>query len=313
VTLTDADAFRPSAVAVMDVEPADTPVTTPDDDTLAIDGSPDVHVTGRASGLPCASRGVALSCSVFLTSMLADDGDTVMLEARIASTVMLAAADFPSTVALMVADPGATALTRPEPLTAATAELLDAHETGRESVFPCASRAVALSWTFFPTSSVAVVGEMLTVATAGALTVTADDADFPSAVAVIDADPGAIALTRPEPLTVATDASLVDQEIARVIATPFASRVTALSWAVLPTSSATEPGDTVTLATGTAATEMLLDPDLPSTDAVTTADPGATPDTSPVPLTVAIDASLVVQLTDFVSGSPLTSRTVALS
>src|SRR5262245_34730090 len=81
-TVIRAEAFFPSAVAVIDVEPCETPVTTPDAVTLATDGSFDDHEIGRESGFPWASSAVAINCIVLVTSSVAEIGDTVMLAAR---------------------------------------------------------------------------------------------------------------------------------------------------------------------------------------------------------------------------------------
>ena len=73
-------------------------------------------------------------------------------------------------------------------------------------------------------------------ATATGMTVMAADPAIPSLVAVIVAGPGAMAVTRPVPLTVATEAAFVLQVTVRpVSAVPDASRGVAASCAVAPT------------------------------------------------------------------------------
>ena len=63
--MTVAVPFFPSLVAVIVAEPAALPVTRPVVFTVAVDVLPLVHVTARpASGLPLASFGVAVSCTV---------------------------------------------------------------------------------------------------------------------------------------------------------------------------------------------------------------------------------------------------------
>ena len=63
--MTVAVPFFPSLVAVIVAEPAALPVTSPVVFTVAIDVLPLVQVTARpASGLPLASFGVAVSCTV---------------------------------------------------------------------------------------------------------------------------------------------------------------------------------------------------------------------------------------------------------
>jgi len=62
--------------------------------------------------------------------------------------VIAAVPFFPSLVAVMVAEPAATPLTSPVPLTVATAVLLLPHVTTRpDSAFPLASRGVAVNCT----------------------------------------------------------------------------------------------------------------------------------------------------------------------
>src|SRR3989441_4855524 len=75
--IADAPLF-PSEVAVMVAEPAARPVTSPVPLTRAIVLSPLDHVTTRpVSGLPFASFGVAVSCTVWPTCTLGDAGLTV--------------------------------------------------------------------------------------------------------------------------------------------------------------------------------------------------------------------------------------------
>src|SRR5437879_12837645 len=72
----------------------------------------------------------------------------------------------PSLVAVIVADPAATPLTSPLPLTVATAVLSLAHVTVRPaSGVPLASFGVAVSWTVFPALTLAGAGLTVTDAT----------------------------------------------------------------------------------------------------------------------------------------------------
>lgn len=74
----------------------------------------------------------------------------------------------PSERAEIVADPGATPVTRPEELTVAMVVLDDDHATVRfESTFPDPSRVVAESWAVCPTTMSPCGVETSTVATAG--------------------------------------------------------------------------------------------------------------------------------------------------
>src|SRR5256885_14128562 len=68
----------PSDVAVMVAEPTAAPVTNPLPSTVATDGlSVDQVITRPDNGLPFASLGVAVSCTVSPTATLAGDGVTV--------------------------------------------------------------------------------------------------------------------------------------------------------------------------------------------------------------------------------------------
>jgi hypothetical protein len=83
------------------------------------------------------------------------------------NTLTLAAALFPSLVAVMVAVPGPTAVVVPELLTAATDVLLDAHATVLPlRTFPDWSSSAILNDTAAPTTIVVSVGETVTRATA---------------------------------------------------------------------------------------------------------------------------------------------------
>ena len=116
----------------------------------------------------------------------------------------------PSLVAVIVAEPGVTAVTRPLPFTVATDVLLLDQETARpESAAPFASYGVAASWTVSPVWTVAVAGVTSTEATAMLVTVTDDVPLLPSLVAVIVADPATAPATRPVRLTVATEVLLL--------------------------------------------------------------------------------------------------------
>src|SRR3989454_3325992 len=120
-------------------------------------------------------------------------------------TVSAAVPFVPSLVAVIVADPAATPVTSPVPLTVATPVLLLAHVTTRPvSAVPPASFGVAESCTVCPTCTLGAAGLTVTDAT-GAFTVVSADVPFmPSLVAVIVAGPAALPVTNPPPFTVAT-------------------------------------------------------------------------------------------------------------
>src|SRR5439155_153955 len=193
---------------------------------------------------------------------------------------------FPSLVAVIVADPAATPLTRPLPFTVATEVLLLAQVTTRPlSGLPPASLGVAASCTVCPTVTLAVTGLTVTDATGIADTVTAAVPFLPSLVAVIVADPAATPLTRPLPLTVATEALLL------------ASLGVAVNCTVCPTVTLADAGLTATDATGALETVTPAVPLWPSLVAVIVAEPAATPVTTPLALTVATATLLLAHVT----------------
>src|SRR3989449_1227992 len=76
-TVTVADAFFPSLVALIATVPAATPAATPFADTVAMDGFELDHAIGRpASTVPVESRAVAVSCTVSPARMFAAPGVT---------------------------------------------------------------------------------------------------------------------------------------------------------------------------------------------------------------------------------------------
>src|SRR5207245_11571859 len=127
-------------------------------------------------------------------------------------TVTAAVPLCPSLVAVMVADPAATPVTSPLPLTVATPVLLLAHVTTRPvSVAPLASLGVAVSCAVCPAGMLAVAGVTATDATGTTLTVSAAVPLLPSLVAVMVAEPAATPVTSPLPSTAATPAFLLAQ------------------------------------------------------------------------------------------------------
>src|SRR2546425_1363158 len=83
------------------------------------------------NGLPLPSLGVAVSCTVWPAEMLAEAGLTATDATGTFVTVTVAEPLLPSLVAVIVAEPAATPVTRPLPLTVATAALLVTHVTTR--------------------------------------------------------------------------------------------------------------------------------------------------------------------------------------
>jgi hypothetical protein len=185
-------------------------------------------------------------------------------------TVTDAAPVLVSLVAVICAEPAATAVTNPLlALTDATAEFeLDQLTTRPVRVLPFASRVVAVSCAVLPTVSVVEEGETVTVATgagAGAITVTDALPVFPSLVAVTCAEPAATAVTNPVfAFTEATFEFELDHVITRPVSVlPLASRVVAESWALAPTFNEVDEGETVTVATGTGVVAVTVIVELP--------------------------------------------------
>src|SRR5207244_6860660 len=89
-------------------------------------------------------------------------------------TVMAEVPLCPSLVAVMVAEPAATPLTSPLPLTVAADVLLLCQVTVRPtSGLPFASLGVAVSWTLLPAETVPDAGVTVTAATGACATVPA--------------------------------------------------------------------------------------------------------------------------------------------
>ena len=128
----------------------------------------------------------------------ADGGDTATAWTVAGVTVMAAWPVTPSLTAVIVAFPGAIAVTSPDPDTIATAGLLLFHANERPlSVPPPRSFATAVSCFVDPASTVLVAGVTWTDATAGGWTVIAALPDTPSMVAVMVDDPIETAVTTP--------------------------------------------------------------------------------------------------------------------
>src|SRR5437773_2776571 len=124
---------------------------------------------------------------------------------------MVALPLLPSLVAVIVAEPTATAVTRPLALTVATAVLLlDQVTTRPVPVAPVESWVTAESCRVPPTNRLAEAGLTVKEATGTRDTVMAAVPLLPSLVAVIVAEPAATAVTNPLLLTVATAVLLLD-------------------------------------------------------------------------------------------------------
>src|SRR5947208_14199981 len=243
----------PSLVAVIVAVPAALPVTSPLPVTVATAVLLLPQLTVRPdNGLPLASFGVAVSCTVWPTGTDAVLGLTVTDATGTVLTVIAAVPLCPSLVAVIVAAPAVTPVTSPLPLTVATAVLLLAQLTARpDNGLPLASLGVAASCTVWPTCTDADAGLTATDATGTLVTVSAAVPLFPSLVAVSVAAPTATAVACPAPFTVATAGLLLDQVTVRPPSgLPTASRVIAAYCAVCPTPIVAVAGVTLTDATG---------------------------------------------------------------
>src|SRR5947199_1990947 len=219
----------PSLVAVIVAVPAALPVTSPLAVTVATAVLLLPQLTVRPdNGLPLASFGVAVSCTVWPTCADAVAGLTVTDATGTVLTVIVAVPLCPSLVAVIVAAPAVTPVTTPLPLTVATAVLLLPQLTGRpDNGLPFASPGLAASCTVWPTCTDADAGLTATDATRTFVTKSAGVPLFPSLVAVSVAAPTATPVACPAPLTVATAGLLLDQVTVRPPSgLPDASRVT---------------------------------------------------------------------------------------
>src|SRR6266853_1894158 len=187
----------PSLIAVIGAEPEATPVTRPPGLTRATVVSPLAHVTVRPTRVPPAeSFGVAVSCTVCPTRMLAVAGEIATEATGTVVTVIAAVLLLPSLIAVIGAEPEATPVTTPPGLTRATVVSPLAHVTVRPArVPPAESFGVAVSCTVCPTRMLAVEGASATEATGTGDTVTVALPALPSLVAVIVAEPGALPVT----------------------------------------------------------------------------------------------------------------------
>jgi hypothetical protein len=186
--------------------PGATPVTTPDDDTVATAAFPVCHVIAvPGSTEPLASRAVAVSVVVEPTFTVGDDGDTVIVcngPGAGAVTVTGTLAETLPLEAVTVVFPAPAPATRPDWFTVATDELaLDQLMDTPLSTVPEASSAVAITCCVPPTTRLSDVGVSVIAARGpGPPDVTVIDAVpvCPSLVAVIVVLPAATPVTTPD-------------------------------------------------------------------------------------------------------------------
>jgi hypothetical protein len=176
--------------------------------------------------------------------------DTICPKGR--KTVRSAEPDWPSLVAVIVAVPDETAVTVPPASTVATLPSDEDQAMSRPvTISPPANFVSAVRSTEAPIAMTGWLGDTVTVATGGGVTVIIAVPDLPSLVAVIVASPSATAVTSPEDETVAAAVFDDDQVTVRPVRVlPSASFVTALSETVAPTATSADAGSTATDATG---------------------------------------------------------------
>src|SRR5213082_1144197 len=227
----------PSLVAVIVAVPAALAVARPPLLTLATPVLLLAHVTTRPDKvLPFASLSVAVNCAVCPTCTPADAGVTATEATGTAVTAMDDVPLCPSLVAVIVADPAATAVTSPLPLTRAiVVSLLDHATTRPDKILPLASLAVAVSCAVCPTDTVADDGVTVIEATGAFVTVTTAVPLLPSLAAVIVAEP----------------VLLLDQGTVLPVSTvPAESNVVAASCRACPGCTLADGGLTLTAETG---------------------------------------------------------------
>lgn len=322
MTVSVALPLLPSLVAVMDVVPALTDVTSPEAFTVATPVFEDAHVITRpVSVMPLASRVTALACVVApATSEFAPSVTLTVATGAGGGAVTVSATDpvLPSLVAMMFAVPTPTAVTAPLAVTVATFVLEVDQVTVRPfNTTPSASRVIAVACVVPPVCSDVAPSAAVTVATGaggGAFTVTDAVPLRPSLVAVIVAVPGDAPVTTPLADTVATDAfDDVNSTTRPVSVLPAASRTSATACVVAPTISVDAPSESDTLATGAGDTVTPTVAAVPSLMAVIVAVPTRPPVTTPAAETDATAASLLVNVTvRSVSAAPLRPRGTAL-
>jgi len=261
---------------------------------------------------------VAVSAVVLPSCTFVVVGCTVTLATCRGATVTVLVPTFPSLVAEMVTEPGATPVTTPLADTTATWVSLDVQAIARFVTVPAVSRTVADSGTASPTVTLALDGCTVTDPTGTWVTVTAALPLTPSLVAEIVTMPARTPVTTPAAETVAIVASLERHATVRSVTTaPLVSRTVATSRVVSPAVIVVAEGATETLPTGIGTTVTAADPVLPSLVALTVAVPGATAVTTPFVATVAtaglFDAHVTARSVTTTLFASRTTTTKALS
>lgn len=232
---------------VMVADPSASAVTTPVALTLATFGVLDVHVT--ALDAPGSAMTCAVSCLVAPANSVALVGVT---ERPLTVGVVTVIADvaltygFATLVAVIVAAPGASAVTSPAPFTVAMADALDPHVSA--VLAPASASTVAVGWRVPATSMLTLTGATVTPRTTGATALTMTDAvactvGVATLVTVTVDVPGETPLTTPDAETVAT---LCTEEVhVSVVAVPASATSVAVRGREAPTSTCKTAGNSV--------------------------------------------------------------------
>jgi len=196
----------PSLTALIVAAPTARAVTSPFASIDAIALSLEDHTTARPVRVaPVPSFVVAESCWVDPTLRVALGGSTAIDATGTGVTVSVAEPVLVSLVAMIFAEPTATAVTRPVDDTVATPGFSDAQLTTLPvRLLPLPSRVVAVACVDWPNTMDDEPSVTFTDATGIASTLSEAFPVFPSLAAVMDAVPGETAVTRPVALTVAT-------------------------------------------------------------------------------------------------------------
>jgi hypothetical protein len=313
--------MRLSEVARMVAVPTETPVTTPVFAlTVATELLVELHVTVRpVRTSPSASRVVAVPADVPPTVIDAGESDAeteatgVTVTVRFARPVTLPLE--PTIVALPAARPVMIPLEAP---TFAMEGALELQVTGPDTTWLLASRRVATAVVVAPDWMFEEPSDTCTAETDPAeVTVIVAWSVTPSLVAKIVAVPAETPVTMPvRALTVATAALFEVNETTRPVMMLLpASRSVAEASVVAPAAIDEDPSVSETVATGTAFTDTLAWPVIPSTVAMMLADPPDTPVMTPVVgLTTATPVLLELHATTFPARMLLAaSRAVAVA
>ena len=303
LTVISSEPVTPSTVAVIVAVPALTPVTRPVVAlTVATPGVSDDHVAVRpVRTLLDASFATNVICVVAPAMIVADPALTVTDATGTGLTVISSEPVTPSTVAVIVAVPALTAVTRPVvALTVATAGVFDDQAAVRPvSTLLDASFATNVICVVAPTMIDDDPALTVTDTTGTTVTVTVAVPVLPSLVAVITDVPTATPFTSPvAEFTLALAGVPDDHVIVRPVSVlPPASLSVATNVVESPTAMLAADGDTVTVLTGTGTTVTVEVPTLPSLVALIVVVPVVSVVTTPLCDTLATAGALDAQVT----------------